>query len=337
MIRQPMIMDDKGAIYFMIKTHQGTVKVLRTDPLIEMGGAGFIKSVFTLRTSQVYFLLFREGMFYLMDDKKKVRVLKPNEDNHMWTQDNTFELPAADAKQIIYSDFDEYCISDGVLHYNDRMFYLLDSRAKDNDTWASANIMLENHLHVSGPRYAKETGAIWYIEQFAANISEVPMEDEEGADGKIDTHSHCHFKGFSVVMQPLGDLSYIDLLPQRGENHNNFVSFVTDETVLVNYSGRYLMFDLKGAFLGPIKFTGMGEGFRGESIKLVNVSDSGKFFVFKGPRFMSKEARQAMKAKRIAKKEAKKAAKKAAKEAKNPLANAIGNIGDKIEKIIDKT
>ena len=32
-----MIMDKAGAIYFMTKASNGTVKVLRTDPQIEMG------------------------------------------------------------------------------------------------------------------------------------------------------------------------------------------------------------------------------------------------------------------------------------------------------------
>ena len=73
------------------------------------------------------------------------------------------ELPEEDAREIVYNDFDEYCISNGVLHTNDKMYFLLDSRAKDNETWKSANVMIENHLHISGPRYAKESGLIWYI------------------------------------------------------------------------------------------------------------------------------------------------------------------------------
>mmetsp|Transcript_1797 Transcript_1797/g.2555 ORF Transcript_1797/g.2555 Transcript_1797/m.2555 type:complete len:208 (+) Transcript_1797:3003-3626(+) len=207
MVRQPMIMDDHGALYFMIKTGE-TIKVLRVDPVIEMGGAGFIKSVFSLRSSCIYFLLNRGNTFYIMDDQKKIRVLKPNDETYVWRQDTTFELCQSDAKQIVYSDFDEYCISDGVLQANDRMYFLLDSRAKDNATWDSANVMLENHLHVSGPRYAKESGMIWYIQQYAANI----QDDTEGDELNMLSNQQA-FKGFSVVMQPLGDLSYLDLLP----------------------------------------------------------------------------------------------------------------------------
>ena len=78
MVRQRMIMDDKGAIYFMMKSANGTVRVLRTDPTIEMGTDKFIKCVYQLRSTQIYFLLFQQGQFYLMDDQKKIRLLEEN-------------------------------------------------------------------------------------------------------------------------------------------------------------------------------------------------------------------------------------------------------------------
>ena len=49
--------------------------MLRTDPYAEMGGDGFVKCVFSLRSSKIYFLLFHQNQFYVMDDQKKVRVL----------------------------------------------------------------------------------------------------------------------------------------------------------------------------------------------------------------------------------------------------------------------
>ena len=105
-----------------------------------------------------------------------------------------------------------------MLHYNDKLYFLLDSRAKDNATWASEPFMVDGHLHISGPRYAKESGLIWYMQQHA-------MLENTGGDGHHHDHDPFgletslpgfHFKGYSVVMLPLGDLSYIDLLPQRG-------------------------------------------------------------------------------------------------------------------------
>ena len=73
--------------------------------------------------------------------------------------------------------------------------------------------MIDNHLHISGPRYAKESGMIWYMQQHSqveegANQNENDFMMEDDAFG-----GQSHFKGYSVVMQPLGDLSFLDLLP----------------------------------------------------------------------------------------------------------------------------
>ena len=220
----------------------------------------------------------------------------------MWTLKNTLELPQKDLPTIIYSEFDEYAISDGVLHAADKMYFLLDSKAKDNPTFASEEVMIDNHLHIGGPRYAKESGMIWYTEKHSmANDGDNMDNFDMNPFGMSD-----HFRGYSVVMQPLGDLSYLDLLPQRGENNNNFVTFTGDNFILMNYSGRYLVFDLKGTFLGKVCFNVQSEGFEEKQIKLVNVSDSGKFFVFEGPRFLTNEEKKAAKEKKKAKKDAKK-------------------------------
>ena len=83
MVRQRMIMDPAGAIYFMMN-YKGVIKVMRVDPTTEMGDAAFVKPVFTLRTNNIYFLLFQSGNFYLMDDTKKIRILKPDVQTNMW-------------------------------------------------------------------------------------------------------------------------------------------------------------------------------------------------------------------------------------------------------------
>lgn len=99
-----------------------------------------------------------------MDDQKKVRVLQPNVETKMWKQTNMLELPERDANALVYADFDEYCVSDGVLHCNNKLYFLLESKSMDNPTWASEPIMIDNHLHISGPCYAKESGLIWYMQ-----------------------------------------------------------------------------------------------------------------------------------------------------------------------------
>ena len=73
-VRQVMKMDNKGAIYFVVKTETGMVKVCRVDPNCEMGNAGFVKQVYAYRCNDIYFLEMNEDNFYLMDDKKKIRV-----------------------------------------------------------------------------------------------------------------------------------------------------------------------------------------------------------------------------------------------------------------------
>jgi len=41
-----MIMDPQGAVYFAMRSANGTVKVMRTDPYAEMGDDKFVKSVY---------------------------------------------------------------------------------------------------------------------------------------------------------------------------------------------------------------------------------------------------------------------------------------------------
>ena len=108
-------------------------------------------------------MLFNNDQFYIMDDSKKVRVLKPDADTYMWNLVETLELPERDKNTIVYADFDEYSISADVLHYNDKLYFLR-NKATDDPTWASEAVMVDNHLHVSGPRYAKESGLIWYMQ-----------------------------------------------------------------------------------------------------------------------------------------------------------------------------
>ena len=75
-MKQSIQMDQKGALYFVVKTEAGVVKVLRVDPNAEMGNAGFIKCVFTLRCEYIHFLeIGDDNIFYLMDEKKKIRKL----------------------------------------------------------------------------------------------------------------------------------------------------------------------------------------------------------------------------------------------------------------------
>jgi hypothetical protein len=73
-IKQTMQMDDSGAIYFAVRTENGLIKILRVDPKTEMGNQGFIKVIYSHRCQEVHFFHIRGKQFYLMDEKKKIRV-----------------------------------------------------------------------------------------------------------------------------------------------------------------------------------------------------------------------------------------------------------------------
>lgn len=111
MVRQHMVLDEDGAVYFMMQTENDTVRVMRMDPMAEMGDHKFVKTVFSLRSSLIYFLLFYCGRFYIMDDQKKIRVLKQDKETYILKQITNMELSEKDAASIVHSEFDEFAIS----------------------------------------------------------------------------------------------------------------------------------------------------------------------------------------------------------------------------------
>ena len=50
MVRQPIITDASGAVYFMMQHDNGNVSVLRTDPNVVMGEEDFVRCVYKLRS-----------------------------------------------------------------------------------------------------------------------------------------------------------------------------------------------------------------------------------------------------------------------------------------------
>ena len=66
---------------------------------------------------------------------------------------------------------------------------------------------------------AKGTGMIYYLEKY----ENIGIEDEEDGVGLEEAQlglflnkqaAAKDFKGFSIMMKPLADLSYVDILPQ---------------------------------------------------------------------------------------------------------------------------
>ena len=154
--------------------------------------------------------------------------------------------------------------------------------------------MLENHTFISGPKVARGTGMIYYLEKYENIEDEVDDDDKTNKEqNEVENIFKMaviekSFKGFSIVMQPLADLSYIDILPQLTKNHNNFSTYIDSDHILLRFSGRFLIFHSNGKYCGQVKFENMEPAFRQEQLKIVCVSDNVRFFVFEGPVFVDK-------------------------------------------------
>ena len=143
-----MQMDRKGALYFVVKTEAGLVKVCRVDPMAEMGNAGFIKAIFTLRCEYIHFLEIVDDVFYLMDDKKKIRKLIQDPYTFILKQDSALELSKKDMLSMKYSDFDEFVVSSELMHWDNRIMFLFESQNKDDYTWGESKIVAKDHKFI---------------------------------------------------------------------------------------------------------------------------------------------------------------------------------------------
>ena len=65
-----------------------------------------------------------------------------------------------------YSDFDEFVMSSDLMHWDNRIMYLNETKNKDDYTWGESKIMAENHKFIQGPKVARGTGLIYYLEKY---------------------------------------------------------------------------------------------------------------------------------------------------------------------------
>jgi len=168
MVRIHLQMDKEGSVHWLCRYQGGKIKVWRHNPDVEMGEDNFIQCVYEFRSETVYFFVYQNQLdkFYLMDEKKKVRCLVKDEHTGKLVLEKEYELCKLDQGKISYTDFDEFSISNGCLHWNAYVFFLIDNVAKDNPTWSSESVMAENFAWVAGPRLSKKTGLILYKESF---------------------------------------------------------------------------------------------------------------------------------------------------------------------------
>ena len=77
-------------------------------------------------------------------------------------------------------------------------------------------MLSKDHKHIQGPLKAKSTGMIWYIEQYDTDFTEEKRPDkvESSAKNLVQNAKFISkFKGYSVMLKPPADLSFIDILP----------------------------------------------------------------------------------------------------------------------------
>ena len=70
------------------------------------------------------------------------------------------------------------------------------------------------------------------------------------------------FKGYSVMLKPLADLSFIDILPTNDGKKQIFSSYIDEEHILTRYSGRFFVFHNNGKYLGQVEFPNMQSNFK---------------------------------------------------------------------------
>ena len=81
---------------------------------------------------------------------------------------------------------------------------------------------------------------MYYIEKYQG-------AEEEAVDGKAPKKKNF-FGSNIIVMQPKGDLSFVECLPIHKTNHNNFFSYIGPDRIMASYGGRFMIFDKLGNF-----------------------------------------------------------------------------------------
>ena len=88
-----------------------------------------------MRCDYIHFFAILENKFFIMDDKKKIRRLVQDPINFQLKIDTTLELLPRDQLAINYSEFDEFVMSDSLVHWDDNVIFLSESKRKDTYTW----------------------------------------------------------------------------------------------------------------------------------------------------------------------------------------------------------
>ena len=103
-------------------------------------------------------------------------------------------------------------MADNMVHWDDAVMLLHSQKKKDAYTFSRVEIMAKNHKFIEGPKKAKGTGMIYYLEQY-----DQEKDDKENyqLDQTTDFKDYgiTDFKGYSIMLTPLASQSLIDFLP----------------------------------------------------------------------------------------------------------------------------
>lgn len=97
-----------------------------------------------------------------MDSSKKIRILNQDPNTKMLSVEKTLELCTKDRLEIEYADFDEFSVSKHMIHWNTKSFFMIDSKAKDNATFAACDTIPNGYTYTQGPKRCRNTGKLLY-------------------------------------------------------------------------------------------------------------------------------------------------------------------------------
>lgn len=225
MVKIQMFMDTKGCLFWMHSPKEKEVSVFRHNPKLQMGNSEYITSVYNFYAEHVYFFVFKEDQFFIMDQTHKIRMLTWNEETGKLNLQKTLIYANSVPKLIEKTIFDDFVVSHKVIQNKDKMFYLFDTRQTYGETHLQEKVLLDSDEFIRGPFKVKNSEML---------LTETKKE---------------------FVLHPAGDKSSVDFLPNHCANQTAFfTSFVNDELVVACYGGAMLLFDKSGTFIQKVNF-----------------------------------------------------------------------------------
>jgi hypothetical protein len=101
-----------------------------------------------------------------MDDTKRVRVLQQDPQTFACSLLTTLIVCQKDKEDFDRTPFDEYTVTTGMIHYNNKTYTMIDNKTRDNNTWLSFETLLPSYDYLSGPSNIKGSGMIYYVQAF---------------------------------------------------------------------------------------------------------------------------------------------------------------------------